>query len=399
MTMDFHPDKCTLCGECFHQCPVMELPLERSISEMKKLLDGKDAKTVLRRCESCMYCNQVCPEGVNPAYLIMNRWYEMYSDEGLPLRAEYYLPLSQKNFRTYVLDRLPEDEKALLESWKDETPTDEIFYPGCNWITVPYLSRTKLMEGMDIRGSLDVCCGEMYFRMGHFDELRQVAARLTAHYEKMGIKRMIIPCTAGYNLFTNILPRFGARFSFTVKHFLPMLYERIASGELAVERPLGITATIQESCHAKFLGDEFMDIPRRLLSKIGVEVVEMEKSRDRMLCCGIGGGFSHPSAYHPFDVLKSTVTAVMTARRARTDVVATYCAGCMQTYGTGRLGFPLFQTPTYHIMELVQMAIGEEPLRRNRPRARTMFLGIMRNQMPTLLSRRRFRSDPIKTTF
>ena len=115
-----------------------------------------------------MYCNQVCPEGVNPAYLIMNRWYEMYSDEGLPLRAEYYLPLSQKNFRTYVLDRLPEDEKALVESWKDETPTDEIFYPGCNWLTVPYLAQTKLMEGMDIRGSLDVLLRGDVFPHGTF---------------------------------------------------------------------------------------------------------------------------------------------------------------------------------------------------------------------------------------
>ncbi len=32
---DFNIDTCRVCGECFHQCPVMALPLERARAERR----------------------------------------------------------------------------------------------------------------------------------------------------------------------------------------------------------------------------------------------------------------------------------------------------------------------------------------------------------------------------
>lgn len=36
----FNAEKCTLCGECFHQCPVMHLPLEVAKAEIVRLTTG-----------------------------------------------------------------------------------------------------------------------------------------------------------------------------------------------------------------------------------------------------------------------------------------------------------------------------------------------------------------------
>jgi ferredoxin len=58
--LPFDPERCTVCGECFHHCPVMASPLERARQEMERPLAGRDSP-VLRRCTSCLACNQFCP--------------------------------------------------------------------------------------------------------------------------------------------------------------------------------------------------------------------------------------------------------------------------------------------------------------------------------------------------
>ena len=49
----FNEEACNLCGDCFHKCPVMQLPLDFAIEEMRKLIAGEKAKKVLNFCQSC----------------------------------------------------------------------------------------------------------------------------------------------------------------------------------------------------------------------------------------------------------------------------------------------------------------------------------------------------------
>ena len=71
----FNRERCTVCGECFHRCPVMHLPLERAQREMARLLAGEDSP-VLRKCTSCQACNLFCPEDCRPANRVLDRWHE-----------------------------------------------------------------------------------------------------------------------------------------------------------------------------------------------------------------------------------------------------------------------------------------------------------------------------------
>ena len=388
---DFNADKCLECGECFHGCPVMALPLERARAERIKLNRGEGSDLIVTRCTSCFACNFTCPENCNPAQQILALWNREYGERGMPLRARYYDPNSVPNFRTHVVARLPDDERALVEKWKDLSPAEEIFYPGCNFITVPYLTKTKLLAGIDIRGSLDTCCGETYYRMGLFDEVGKVARRLESYFKRIGVKRMIIPCTAGRNMFTNVLPKFGVTFNFEIVHMLPWLWGRIESGEIEIKKKLRMSVTIQESCYGKIFGDGAMDLPRKLLERIGVTVREESLARERALCCGIAGGFSPRSAYHPWDITMSTFRSLGLAKRSGAYAIAVYCAGCLQMLTVGQIVHPFNNMPVYHVLELLQMAIGEEPARLNRKRARTMFAGVMRHQMPNVLSGKRYR--------
>ncbi len=393
----FDPDRCRLCGECFHRCPVLRLPVGEAVDEMRRLRDGRDTRAVLQRCQSCFACNLGCPEGANPTQLILDRWSEAIRRDGLPARARYYVPHEEHNFRSYVVARLPADEAAMVRGWADRSPAAEILYPGCNWITAPYLARTRALDGVTIRGTLADCCGETYYRMGLFDRVRQSAERLVAFVERLQVERLIVPCTAGLNMMRHVMPRFGVTLPAEVEHVVPWLLRRLDRGELTIRRRLELTVTIQESCYGKLFGQEFLDRPRALLERLGVRVVEQPLHGDRALCCGIAGGFSPSSAFHPAEITRATVRALTSARRTGADAIATYCAGCAQMLPTGQLADPRSRQPVYHLMELLQMALGEPvpSMAEKRRRAATVLAGVTRHQGPALLSRRRLHLPPL----
>ena len=77
--------------------------------------------------------------------------------------------------------------------------------------------------------------------------------------------------------------------------------------------------------------------------------------------------------------------------------VAVYCAGCLQQLSVGQLINPIRNIPIYHIIELVQMALGEEPKRRIKKHAFNLLLGVMRNQFFRIFSPRRYRARDLET--
>ena len=163
-------DSCQQCGTCLTLCPVMKLPVEEARREIANLREGRPSR-VLKECTTCLDCDFFCPNGCNPGELMINRFAQVVEERGLPERARYFLPHSPVNFRTYVLDGMTSKETDIIQGWRDMTPADEVCYPGCNMIATPLLTRTRALDGLDIRGGLEYCCGEMYFRMGMFDQL------------------------------------------------------------------------------------------------------------------------------------------------------------------------------------------------------------------------------------
>jgi len=393
----FVEDACTRCGLCFSECPVMGLSVKTAREEIKRLIAGKPTRHVLRKCTSCFACDHLCPEGCNPTELVLQRWHEQYEREGLPVRARYYSPHEELNFRSYVVARMPSEERELLRQWSDRSPTEEILYPGCNIITTPLLTRTQALAGLDIRGTLDDCCGETYYRMGLFNEVQKVARRLERYFKTLGVKRVNLLCTAGCNMLMNVLPSYGVDFDFEVRPYLPVILQKLESGEWKIARKFQGTATIQESCYGKQLGQAYMDVPRRILQCIGLEVVEEKKRRNGALCCGIAGGFPPDSGYHILDVTRATLKSLLQARGTGADYTVSYCAGCQQMLSTGRVLFPL-GGPVYHILELLSTALGETPEHSMGWRSRAFLAGILRHQVPRTLSRRRYRIPEIPET-
>ncbi len=396
---EFNEDACTQCGECFHQCPIMKLPLEQAILEINRLINGEKTEEVLAKCQSCFSCNFYCPENAHPASLILKRWYEQYQEEGLKKRGAYFMTLypHYPNFRSYVMDHLPDDMKELVKTWSDLSPLkgDTLTYPGCNVITFPELTQTQIFKDLEIRGRLEYCCGETLFRTGYADKLEQITKRLDKWFNTLKPKNLLVLCTAGTNVFKNVLPHYGLTYKFdSIKSYVQYIWEKIEKGEIKVKEKLNMTVTIQESCYGKMFGDEYMDLPRKILNFLGAEVIEIEACRENMRCCGIGGGFSVDSAYHPMSLISSGKRNLKEFRETKAEAICVYCAGCLATLnGVQKMVFGK-KMKIYHIIELIQKATGEElSLTENakKERANHFFWGIMQKQMPKILSGKTFK--------
>jgi len=93
----FNEEFCDLCGQCFHLCPVLQLPLEESKKEIERLIKGKESKYVLSKCNTCFSCNLYCPQNANPYQLILERWNDKYKKRGAPPLYKFVCPTEVPN--------------------------------------------------------------------------------------------------------------------------------------------------------------------------------------------------------------------------------------------------------------------------------------------------------------
>lgn len=391
----FDRSACDLCGECLASCPEMGARLDDPAGAVMELIEGKDARgarTVLAGCSTCMTCSAVCPSGANPYGLILFRWFERGRKRGLPSRASMVMPLESGNAWHKVMARLPADEKATLDSWADLSRPElsgKAIFAGCNLQIMPYMADSAITDGVPVFGRKDLCCGEVYFRMGIFDKVNSVALHLESVYADMGVTELVAWCQACYNILGNILPnRFGARFPFKVTYIGDYLAERVLSGELPVKGKLaGLKVTVQDPCHAKMTGKRMRETQRRVLEYMGCEVLEMAHSGVESLCCGLGHGAAR---FNPLDMAVGTVRRLREARATGAERLVVYCNSCDLLFSSGTQLTP-FIIPVHHLNELVCEALGTPLPRRNLSRARSMIAELFLRGAPRVASPRRFR--------
>ena len=390
-TKSFVRERCDLCGDCLVRCPVLAYPADMAREEMQALLDGRPNVTLLH-CTGCMACNSFCPTEANPHTLIVTRWNERYRREGLPARGAAVLPYQEPNLYTRTITRLPADEQALAdawrENWRNPPQADTMVYAGCNMLLQPFLMDSRLFQGMTIFGATSLCCGEPLYRMGCWDAERVVAQHLKSEFARMGFKRLIVPCLAGYHLFRYVYPEvFDVHFDFEVVSILDFLDERLAAGDLEI-KPLGLRATLHDNCWPKASGERIFERSRALLARLGVEIVEPAHTRESALCCGMCAGAARFSLR---DTLRASKRRLKELRATGADMAIDYCGGCGWMFGLADLlSLPRRRMPVYHLLEVVQRAIGEVPKRRTNARVRTAVRAILGQLALAYLNPKRF---------
>lgn len=90
-----------------------------------------------------------------------------------------------------------------------------------------------------------------------------------------------------FNTLKNEYPEFGG--AWKVSHYSELLLRLVEEGRLKPNGGLGKKATYHDPC---YLGryNRIYDAPRKLIERLGLELVEMPRNRELSFCCGAGGG-------------------------------------------------------------------------------------------------------------
>jgi len=359
---------CDRCGDCFVACPYLELPREEAKREIEALIEGGRSRSrAMEVCNTCHTCDMACPNDADPYELVLQRWGEERRT-GMPTTAQLVMPAQPCNIWSSLKVVMKPEELALLKSWEDFGPCDEICLTGFYTNVVPYILQAEVLSSLPkIVGSeaLWGCAGDIY-KTGRFDMVEQITRRLEHVFSSMGVKRIVCSMSAEAMVLKEILPqRFGADFDFEVIPLDVWLLEKLESGDIELEKELGMKVTIHDNCLSKLEDGKLQEVNREIVRRAGCDIVEMQHTRERSLCCGFGAAAAN---FRVMDIMQSGYKRLKEIEATGADAAVIYCPACLFILSVIK-EMANCKMPFYHPVELVEMATGGRPAHRHEERA------------------------------
>ncbi|GIP38864.1 hypothetical protein J31TS4_21440 [Paenibacillus sp. J31TS4] len=140
-----------------------------------------------------------------------------------------------------------------------------------------------------ILGNEERNSGDTPRRMGNELVFQQLCAENIETFRKYGVRRIVTACPHTFNTLKNEYPEFGME-GVEVLHHTQLLEELLREGRLRPSHPVHERIVYHDSCYLGRYNNVY-DQPRAILRAIGgVQLIEMERSRENGMCCGAGGG-------------------------------------------------------------------------------------------------------------
>ena len=198
---------------------------------------------------------------------------------------------------------------------------------------VKILNKAKVNFG--VLGTEESSSGDAAKRSGNEFLFQMQAIMNIEVMNSYNVKRIVTTCPHSYNTIKNEYKTLGGNYE--VLHHTEFIDELINNKKLSISGNLkGKRITYHDPC---YLGraNEVFDIPRNLIKRLGVELVEMKRSKRRSFCCGAGGAqmFKEPEKGQQDININRTEEALKT----KAKVIATGCPFCntMMTDGVKNL--------------------------------------------------------------
>jgi Fe-S oxidoreductase len=297
--------ECIQCGRCTGGCPVsMKTALNiRGIIYEALIEDFLDPTLmpVLWDCTNCLTCTTRCPKDIKPADVIIGlRGYIVGEGKGVPPRVRDALmsAFTRGNtlgFATEGRDGWTEGLDFEVPNVLDTGETDLLFYVGCTPAYDPRVQPvTRALATVFQRAGIEfgtmgideMCCGHEVRRIGEAEGFDDMVEGFHEMRQEFQAQRMVAVSPHCFNAFHN---EYG-ELPFPVQHYSQLLVELLDQGKLALPNEVRKKVTYHDPC---FLGkhNQIYDEPRHILRSIpGVEFEDLDRSRERSVCCEGGGG-------------------------------------------------------------------------------------------------------------
>jgi Fe-S oxidoreductase len=291
---------CIQCGKCAGGCPVsMKTALDVRFLIYEALvgvLPDPAHMEELWDCTCCFTCVERCPKDVKPAELIIGLRSLLVESGTIPKTVTDAL---QGIFRQGNPLGFAREQRADWANGLDIKAAQEgcelLYFVGC---TPAYdlrlqpvaksLAKTFQKAGLDFGtlGIEETCCGNEVRRVGEQGLFEMLVEDGKPLIESTGAKRMVTTSPHCMNTFKKEYGLSGIE----VIHYTQLVAQLLEEKKIQFSNKVERKVTYHDPC---FLGKQnhIFDEPRAILQAIpGVKFVEMDRIRERSVCCEGGGG-------------------------------------------------------------------------------------------------------------
>ena len=270
--LKYDEETCLKCEtiDCLTRCQYLSLDLDRAREERHKILRG-EASHVLKDCVTCYACEEYCPQGNHPFYLIVDRQ-EQLGIWPVPV------PLTK--------------QQVVMMAPRGKISPEKVHAPVVNLCYFPMLKDTvrgKLFDGASAVVGSDIFCNIMWLHFAKSSVIRERVPRMIRnlwdHYLKeSGVDEVVCYHDECFATYTQLAPAFGMEVPFKAIHLFEFLTRRLDALKDHI-RPLGLKVAYQRPCSNRLI-PETQPWVDEIFQRIGVERVEREYDRENALCCG-----------------------------------------------------------------------------------------------------------------
>lgn len=298
-------------------------------------------------CTTCMACVEVCPVGIDHVSMIVGNRRNMALMRGeIPAEAQPTLRALENRGNPYGA---PEDRVKWLEELdvrilRPGDSVDYLYWVGCvsafdprkqkiARALVTLMQRAGLSFG--ILGTAEGCTGDPARRLGEENLFQTLAKSNIETLKSIRFETLVANCPHCFNSIKHDYPAFGnlgEGRSPDIIHHSVLLKRLLAEGKITLTPNAEKSYTMHDPCYLGRYNGEY-EAPRETIRRAtGLPILEMERSREKGMCCGAGGG-------HFFMDMKigERVNSLRVLQAAETgsNRIATACPFCMQMLEDG----------------------------------------------------------------
>lgn len=333
---------CIQCGKCTGGCPVSYKTTLNIRDVIYRLLASNNGFELagfeeLWDCTTCNTCAARCPKEVNPMEVMIGLRSAVVEGGRIPNTVKVALQsvFAQGNPLTFAReDRAAWASGLQVRRLSEVNQAEFLYFVGCTPSYDPRIQKVTraLVRAFDqagvdygILGAEESCCGSEVRRLGEAGLFEMLVEENLELWQEYGVKKVVTTSPHCYNALKTDYPAGVLGLS----HYTDLIAELLDEGKLTFSRELNKIVTYHDPC---YLGkhNKIFDPPRTILSRIpGLEYIEMDRSRERSLCCEGGGGRMWLEGTNSEERLAHQ--RVQEALDSGAEILATACPFCVLT--------------------------------------------------------------------
>ena len=358
---------CAVCGRCSDVCPAnfsgkLLSPMHivaslkdhtqkvgpsiikgESVEKDNPLVPNTIPEEAIWDCLTCGACVTECPVGVEHVQTIVDvRRHLVMEKAQIPETGQAALiSLEQRGhpWRGTTYSRTDWMTDMNIPTIDENPDAEYLLWIGCTsalekrgHAVARSLARVLQRAKVDfaVLGQKETCTGDPARRLGNEYLYQNMANQTIESLKAHKVRKIITLCPHCFNVMKNEYPHLKG--DFEVIHYSKFVDKLISNGKLNTVGEIKENVSYHDSC---YLGrqNNIYEEPRNVASSIpGLNLLEMNKNREKAFCCGAGGGHAW------LEENKGTRTNHMRTDQfleTGADTVAVSCPFCLQMFDEG----------------------------------------------------------------